>query len=621
MRRPRTLLPLAALSAAALAAPAVHADPIDLGQIVVSANLVPTEANKVGSTVDVVTQKQIDRSADSTVAGVLRSVPGFSLRAKGGVGQQASFTLRGASQMYVGVQVDGIDVTDPSSTQVSFDFGHLATGGISRIEVLKGSQSALYGSSAIGGVIDISSRHATEPGIHHYLWVEGGTKKTLNGSYSFTDKRDHSDFALTLSHTGTSGYPVWVGAYADGKDYGYWSSRIAANGSFTLENGVTLGFAGFAETYHGDYFPGTYAASIDPTAAGWAGAKTGGLRVYGKFSLGQVENTLSVQTFRVARHYVITPASVGADYTYTGSRVALNYRGKVRLGDKGRLVFGADSKRDVYDQSGDYGSAHSARRINGAFAELVYTPTGALSVTGALRRDHDSRFGGANTWRLSAAWTPRSDITVRASAGTGFRAPSNFELFSPNGDPSLQPEKSRSYDLGIEKRFGEGSHLRATLFRLSADNLIGFDYAATSCGSPWGCYAQLSGRVRRQGLELEGATTIGKVTVTGSYTYTDSWTDNSASSSNWAIPPKHMVSLDLSAPVMKKLTAGLTLTGAAGRPSLPNYAVLDARLTYQIDARTEAYLRVENITDTRYQMVQDYAQPGRTLYVGLRKSF
>lgn len=611
---------LAVSALAGLSVPA-HADTFNLGTIVVSATLVPTDAAKVGATVDVVTRKQLQNSANSTVADALQSVPGFTLRAKGGVGQQASFSLRGAGQAYVGVLIDGIDVTDPSGTQTSFDFGQLGTAGISRIEVLQGSQSALYGSSAIGGVISMTTRQPEKQGLHQYVWIEAGSRKTLNGSYSLTQKRGENGVALTLSHSGTSGYPVWVGAMANGKDNGFWSNRATASGSVTLANGVKLGFAGFVGADHGSFYPGTYYVGVDPSATARSKSDTGALRLYAQFDTGAVKNTISGQVFQIQRRYVITPAAIGADYAYTGQRAKISYKGDARLNARTRLIFGVDSSRDTYKQSGTYGSQVSARRLHGAFGELAYAVNDKLTLNGVFRRDIDSRFGGANTWRLAAAWSPRSDLTVRASAGTGFRAPSNYELFSPSGNTGLQPEKSRSFDLGVEKTFAGGRSLNVTLFHLTADNLIGFDSSSVACASPFGCYAQIPGKVRREGVELSGKTPIGKAMLKVDYTYTASWTSNSASSSTWAIPPRHVLSLDLSAPLSAKLTGGLTLIGAAVRPNLPNYAVLDARLSYKMNDSTEAYLRLANLTNAHYQLVQDYAQPGRSVYVGLRKSF
>ena len=627
MTRPHSLLPVLSalgLAAAPLAAPEAAAAPIDLGEIVVSANVEPTAANRVGATVDVVTGDDLKSAAQGSAGQALALVPGLTIQTKGGVGSQTSFSIRGAGQNYVGVLVDGIDVTDPSGTQTAFDFGHLGTGGIARIEVLKGSQSALYGSSAVGGVIDIASRHATEEGLHHYLDGEVGSDRTANASYGFTAKTAQSDFALTLSHTGTSGFASYVGAFANGNRDGYWANRAAANGSHTLANGVKIGFAGFVEQSHGDYFPvgsvvfSATPAALSPLALGQQTARTHGLRVYTEVETGAVTHRLSATTFRIARHYVEGPTAIATDTRYVGTRTKLAYQGAVGLGTRARLAFGADSSREGLDQSGSYGAVTGRRTITGLFAELAYSPSEAVDLTAAVRRDHDSRFGGATTGRLALAWRPGDALTVRASAGTGFRAPSTYELFSLYGNAGLQPEKSRSLDLGVEKRFGGSGVVRVTAFWLSADNLIGYDPASTACSSGFGCYAQVPGTSRRTGVEIEGETLIaGRVTVKGSYTYTDS----AVNAANWASVPRHAGALTVSAPLTRALTGALTVQGAADRVGLPNYVVANADFTYDLGNRAEAYLRVENLFDAKYQLVKDYATPGRSLFVGFRKSF
>jgi vitamin B12 transporter len=597
--------------------------PFDLGEIVVSANLTPTAANRVGATVDVVTAQDLQQSPQDSVAQALAFEPGVTIAPKGSVGNQTSFSIRGAGQNYIGVVVDGIDVTDPSNTQVAFDFGHLGAGGISRIEILKGSQSALYGSSAIGGVVDITTARATEPGVHHRLVLEAGTYGTLNATYGFTAKTAASDFALTYSHTGTEGYASYVGPYANGKANAYYSDRLSASGSHTFANGLKLGFSGFAEANRSNYFPvgsvifSADPAALSPVAYSWQKSRTHGLRVYGEFDTGRIHNTLSAQTFRISRHYVDGPAAIASDNHYIGTRHKLRYLGTAPMGAKGTLSFGAESTREGLDEYGTNGTVQGQRTINAVFTELAYSPSDSLDLTAALRRAHDSRFGGATTGRVALAWRPSSDLTLRASAGTGFRAPSSYELFSLYGNPGLQPEKSRSVDLGVERRFGEGRMIRATAFWLTADNLIGFDYGSTACGSRFGCYAQVPGTSRRSGIEIEGQTKIGVATLKGSYTYIDS----SVNAANWASVPRHSVALGLSGPLSRHLKGEVRMQGAADNGTLPDYMVFSTSFTYDLGQGAEAYLRIDNLFNAKYQLVQDYATPGRSIYVGLRKSF
>ncbi|MDE3240951.1 MAG: TonB-dependent receptor [Paracoccaceae bacterium] len=593
------LLPLALV----LAPVGAQAQGFDLGEIVVSPNLEPTALNKVGATVDVVGTDALQTAPQGNVAQALTFVPGFTLTANGGLGQRAGFQLRGANQNYVPVLIDGIDVSDPSGPQVAYDFGHLTTAGIGSIEVLKGAQSALYGSSAIGGVIDIQSRHATEPGTHVYTSARYGSRNTADASLSVTTKTDTTDLAATVSHVGSDGYAVFTGAKADGVKAGYWANRLSVNGSHTLANGVKLGFAGFVEENHGPYDPARGA-----TVFASQKSDTGGLRVYAEFKTGAVTNTVSASTFRILRNYNAT--DYGAS-SFTGERQKLSYQGAVSLGAKARLVFGADTTRESYVDS--FGSSFQ-RHINGVFSELSYSPTGQVDLTASLRNDHQSGFGDNLTGRLSAAWRPTSDWTVRASAGTGFRAPSPYELYAPYGagNPKLTPEKSRSFDLGVERRFGKDAYLKATAFWLSADNLIDYSNASYS-------YIQVPGTSRRSGIEVEGQTRLGAALVTATYTYTDSSVN---ASSSWASVPRDVVSLRASAPVSKKVTVDASARAGFGRSGgLANYAVAGLGLSYAVTDRVSADLRVDNLFDARYQLVKDYQMPRRSIYVGLRAAF
>lgn len=613
------LLLLFTLAAAPVAA---HAQTLDLGEIVVSPNLEPTALNKVGATVEVVDATDLQAAAQGSVVQALAFQPGITITPKGGVGGQAYVSVRGAPSYDVPVLIDGIDVTDPSGPQVAFDFGHLGTAGISSVEILKGSQSSLYGSSAVGGVIDITSRHATEDGVHAYSAAEVGTYKTANLSFSATLKTKHSDLALTVSHSGTEGFPAWTGKYANGKNDGYYANRLSMNGSHTFANGVKLGFAGFAEANHGDYFPGGLPFAADPAALApfaYATQKsdTAALRVYAQFDTGAVQNTVSASTFRVARTYVEGPTEIASTNDYTGTRTKLAYQGAVSLTAKSRLVFGADTTRETFDEvyTSAYGSSPegAARRITGTFAELSYSPTSAIDVTASIRRDHDSVFGGATTGRLAAVWRAAPDLTVRASAGTGFRAPSPYELYDPYaGNPALKPERSQSFDLGVEKRFGPDTTLRATAFALSAHDLIDYSYVTYS-------YVQAIGTSRRQGIELEGQTKLGAATLTAAYTYTDS---AESATTSWAAVPRNALALTLSGPLTARLTGSVFALAGMGRPNgMPDYAVAGAALTYAVTDRVQAYLRVENLFDARYQLVPNYAAPGRSVYVGIRADF
>ncbi|MFC2968766.1 TonB-dependent receptor plug domain-containing protein [Acidimangrovimonas pyrenivorans] len=605
MPRLQSTLPIiATLALTALPQPG-RAEPIDLGEIVVSADLTPTPANKVGATVDIVTREDLQKAAQGSVADALALVPGITIRPTGGVGAQTGLSIRGVSQNYIKVLVDGIDVTDPSGPQVAYDFGRLGTAGIGRIEVLKGSQSALYGGSAVGGVVSISSARSDKPGLHQYFEMRYGSRSTEALNYGLTLNGENSSLALNLSHVSTDGIVDYVGAGSGNLRNAFRSNRISLAGSHSFDNGVKIGFSAFHQNSTGHYDAGGVPGSIP--------AKSSGLRVYSDFETGAVRNTVAVTTYRIDRSY----DSVWGSYRYVGTRKSLSYKGTAPISSAATLSFGLEGSRIGFSNSSGSPSS-SSRWKRGAFTELAYSPTAQLDLSAALRYDNTSGVGGAPSARVAMAWRPQQDLTVRASAGTGFRNPSLYELSYAAPGVSLQREKSDSVDLGVEKRLSEDTAVSATAFWFSVRDAI----YSTTVYPP--TYRQ-GGNATRYGVELAGRTKLGKVSLRGAYTYTLSHADSSLSATQWGVakylPARHKISLEASAPVTAKLTAGLSILAAANRPGLSDYIVANADFTYDLGNDAKAYLRVENLTNASYQLVKDYATPGRSVYIGLRKEF
>ncbi|WP_343079440.1 TonB-dependent receptor plug domain-containing protein [Ostreiculturibacter nitratireducens] len=608
----RTFALLAATTA--LAAPAAAQSVYEIEEIVVSANLEETEAERTGASVTVVTEEDLKATGETRLVEFLSRLPGVTIRTTGPIGGQAGLSIRGASQNYVAVLVDGIDVTDPSRTQVAFDFGGLTTADVSRIEVLRGSQSALYGSRAVGGVINITTRRATEEGISQTFAAEAGSYNSARLSYGFARKAGATDYALTLSHAQTDGFSAADENAGNTEDDGYRADRVSLTVNHALENGAVLSFSGFVEDSEGDYdevdfltglpFDGTPDETTDALAVGLRGAVA--------FSTGAIDHTVAATFYRIDRQYATVTAFGPANYAYTGTRHKLAWQGATDLGSNTRLVFGADVTHERYEQRGDYGSADRSSTIAGVVAEVSHAFTSDLDVTATLRHDDHSRFGGFTTGRLSAAYRPTDDLILRAVAATGFRAPSNYELYGDFvGNPDLEAEQSRSFELGAEYLLPGGGSIRATAFWLEAENLIDYSFATFS-------YDQISGTSRRSGLELAGEVPLGeRAVLTGSYTYTDSAT----SASSWALVPRHEIALGVEAQLADRLRGAFTVEHAADRDSLPDYTVANATFTYDLGQETEAYLRVENLFDEEYQLVPGYGTSDRAFYAGLRKSF
>jgi vitamin B12 transporter len=596
---------------AAMALPGVlHAQAFDLGEIVVSANLEETEASRIGATVIVVDQADLQASGETNLIDFLVRVPGVSIRPNGPLGASTGFTVRGASQNYVPVLIDGIEVSDPSAPQNAFNFGGFTTAGISRIEILKGSQSAIYGSDAIGGVINITTRRATQDGVHHFIETSYGANDTKTFSYGLTAKGRNYDFATTYAHVTSDGFSAADEDAGNTENDGFRSNRLSFNGSYTLDNGVRLGASGFYEDNYSE-FDESFPAVADGTPDEFNNNKTWGARAFMDFSTGTVDHTVALSYFEIDRE----SNSDGFASLFEGSREKISYQGAANLGSA-RLVFGADTTKE---KSSDSFGFSADTRTNGLFGELRLAPAQTLDLTLSARQDDHSDFGGFTTGRLAMAWRAQPDLILRSSLARGFRAPSNFELSSSFGDPGLRPERSYTADLGVEKRFVTGASLRVTGFYLEVDDLIDFDFTTNVCGSGFGCFAQVPGTSRRKGIEAEAELPLtDRITLAAAYTYTDSSTN---ASSAWALVPKHDFVATLRAAITDSMRGLISAQHVADRAGQGDYTVVNSALTYDFAKNTQGYVRLENLLDEDYQLVPGFGTSDRAIYVGLRQSF
>ncbi len=607
MRKTTTAIVLALAASAAQAQ-----EVIELDEITVTAEAEPVETARTGATVTVVTEEDLQATAETRVIDYLASLPGVGVLSRGGIGTQTSFTIRGISQNYVRVLVDGIDVTDPSTPQTAFDFGSLTTSDVRRIEILRGTQSALYGSDAIGGVISITTTGATEDGVTQSAAVEAGSYGTFRGSYGYAWKDGANEAAISLSRVVTDGFSAADENAGNTEADGFDGTRL----SFRLARDVgaaVVGLNGFVEDSTGAFdeqFPISDGnAALDESTD----TRAVGLRAFAQFDLGAVSNDLSFSTYDVERRVTGSTSFGPEDNTYIGERATLAWIGATDLGLAGSLRFGADYADETFRQRGNFGSGDGTAYALGAFAEWSGTPLDGLDLTATLRHDETKDFGGFTTWRLAAAYALTPDTTLRGQVGTGFRAPSLYELYGPFGLATLQPEESRSADIGIEHRLAGDGVIAATLFWTEVDNLIDFPFP----------YAQIPGTVRRQGIELEGRLPVGeRFMLEAGYTYTDAQNPPITPGNTWnSLFGRHDLTLGVSAELTDRLSSVFQVQHVADRQTLPDYTVANATFTYALSDGTEAYLRIENIFDEEYQLRSGYGTSDRAYYLGLRTRF
>ncbi len=581
----------------------------DLGTLTLSANRgESTELARSGVTVEVVTKEDLEQSGETLLADHLARLPGVSVSSNGGIGGLTYMRIRGLSSRYVGVYIDGIDVTDTSAPQIQYDFGTLTTGGISRIEVLKGSQSALYGSEAIGGVVNITTNRATEEGLSQSVEAEYGSYDTRKLGYNLSYLGTRGSFTSSLSYIKTDGYSA--ADEDDGNDEadGHEATRLSFSGDYALTDTVTLGGAAFWEKSSHDYdeFGPMDGVTHDEKVEG----EQYGARAFARVETGGVSHEFSAQVFETDR----TDTYEGSDTDYLGQRRGLGYEGQTELG-AATLTFGADYMREEFEVLSAWGDSEGDYATFGIWAQADWHLNDKLELVTALRHDDHSEFGGKTTGRISLAYLPNPDLTLRASVGTGFRAPSPYELYSTgSGNPVLEPETSVSYELGVEQRFGAG-YLGAALFRTEITDLIDYNYPN---------YVQIDGTSWTQGVELTGGVNLSEaLSLAAAYTWTDS--EDAQTGDRLSRVPLHDLSLSLDADVTDAFRAGLTVQHVSGLEDadepLDDYTVANMNLRYALTDQAELYLRVENLFDEDYQVVKGYGTSDRAAYFGVRASF
>ena len=581
--------------------------------VVFSANRTPTDLAKVGSSVSVITEKDIDAQSKTYLQDYLQQVPGVSISTNGGFGKTSTVRLRGFNQNYIKVLVDGMDISDPTGPQTAVAFENLLVGDIAQVEVLKGPQSTLYGGDAVAGVITIDSKYATRPGLFQSGSAEYGTYNTSRGAYSagYADTNG-SNIAFTVQGVSTDAFSA---ARYGTEDDGYRNGTISGRGELKISDAVTVFFAGRAQQAHNEYDGSdgfdNYDTSDTSLHAGRVGANI-------SLFNGQFVNTIAIQGMQVSRDFYGSWPS-----WYDGDRIKAEYRGVLSFNKQLALVIGTD-----WEQTGIETNevSHHTVDVTSPYAQLIVEPIDGLTLTGGGRIDNHSTYGEHETYRFTGAYLLPGTLTkLHASYGTGFRAPSLYELYSAYGNTALTPETSEGWDAGIEQGFMNGRlSFGATYFSMDLTDRIGF---VSLPGPPWGQYDQVSGVTKTQGVELTGLAKLTATTaINVAYTYTDSEEPDGTRVTRL---PRHSLVVGLTTQPIDKLTLNITGQYVAdavdnnpwpltGKGSVDDYFLLSAKAGYEILPGTIAYVRGENLLDEDYVTTFNYNNPGLAVYGGVQ---
>ncbi len=608
---------MAAAVVAMTAGASAAQDVIDLGEIVVTANKVATDAASVGTSVAVLTEAEIEAAGEIELVDLLNRLPGVSVTRAGPLGASANIRIRGADARYIAVYIDGVRVGDPSLVQTQYEFGGLTAADISRVELLRGSQSALYGGSAVGGVISITTRRADADGLSQRVRLEAGSFGTVSGSYGMTQRSARGEVALTLSHTRSDGYSAADENDGNTEADGFRTTRLSFSGEHMLSNALTVGGAIFRQEQRTE-FDGFDAFFNLVDLPNEQDRSETGARAFARLDLGATEHLFELSGYGVDR----TVRDEAGASEFSGRRFALAWQGTTEVSPMLTLVYGADltEERARYDA---LPQGRETTRIAGVFAEALWAPTDRLDLAATVRYDDTSSFGDFTSGRLALAYRPDDTLTLRAAIARGFRAPSiderfgNYPEFFFVGNPDLEAEESLSYEVGIEKAFAGGAVVSATLFALEIDNLI-------LSGPPfYDTVNNVPGVSTRRGLELAANLPItDRISADLAYTYTDA---RRPSGAQIDLVPLHQTVLGVTAEISPRLTGRIS---AEHRDSVlefgamnPSFTVVNLGLTYALSDEMDLSLRMENLFDKEYQTVRGFGTSDRAVYVGLSSRF
>lgn len=612
--------------------------------IVLTPGRSPQAIARAGSAVTVIRAEEIEKAGVKSTADLLRDVPGVFVVEDGGPGQTARVRMRGSDVAHTLVLIDGVRINDPSNTDGHFDFASLVPADIERIEVLRGPQSALYGSDAIGGVINIITRKGRGE-TRAFAEIEGGRYGTLSGRAGISGGTKEFDYALSIS-----------GAQSDGfSSYGYRIPRITRLLSAPLEAdgfarwGGMAKFAwrpvegaeieaGFSHTHSRNQFDSTFWPYDVPNLT-WGKSTTGYVKASHLMFDGRLKNSLHAYSHMIDRDYVFPDPFWPAWAGYQGVRSGLTYQGDLKLDAFGTLIFGAQIERERIRAIGTYSpDPINASRVTRSLFALHQLPIGSqfdLSLGGRIDDiENGDRFA---TWRATAAYRfPDWGTKLRASAGTGGKAPALDQLYNPSyGNPKLTSERSTGFDAGIDQSlFGGRLNLSLTAFHNRYSDLIQYSSGGCAPYFGYGCHFNVA-KAETSGVEISADAVLieGLVSLRGQYTYLLS--EDASTGLTLVRRPKHNGSLSLRITPMDKLTItpSVRMVGARVdrtsdpmtfqlvRVRLAPYARLDVRADYQLHKNLNLFLRAENLTGTRYQEVYTYGTTGRALYAGARATW
>ena len=605
----------------------VFAQDYNLGKVIVSATKTESYQNEVGASTTVITAEELSGSANKSVYEVLKQVPGVSVDSLGSFGGAVSINIRGAKRGQTLVMIDGVEVYDPMAVSKDFDFAHLTSTNIERIEIVRGPQSTLYGSDAMAGVINIITKKGQGPAKTQAI-VEVGSHNTFMKSIAISGSEENIDFSVAASRIDSDG----ISKARDGQDNdGYSSNTFSTRIGFGITDNSNLSASMRYINAKVDIDDGAY--EDDPNRVTESEQFSGNIGFNQKINESW-DHTLTLSAVSFDRNDSDPADSIDTtedEYSrFRGDRKKIEWQHNVSLAqwDIETIGYEYEQERGASYATGTnwWSNNQSDRRAldNRAFyfqnqAELADD----LFTSAGFRVDSHDIFGSEWTYKLSSSYLILNSSTrLKANYGTAFRAPNLYQLYTATyGNPNLQPEKSRGFDLGAEQRyFNDKLFVSATFFYNKYKNLIDSDPIT------WAYVNIKSGTAR--GYEFESSyDLLQTLKIGGNYTYTK--TRDSDTAKEFGRRAKNQANAFVEWDYSDKGDIRLSAQYVGSRMDAPayndnknkKYFITNLYSEYELNQNVQLFGRVENIFDVAYEPIRGYSGINRSVYGGLKGSF
>ena len=621
----------------------------DIPVIVIAPSKKPQSVSTVGTSVVVLDEEFLKNTNEYFLGDVLSgNTTSANFFQNGGHGSSSAIQLRGLPKRYSTVYIDGVKMSDPSSVSGDFDFNHILTSQISRVEILKGNQSSVYGSGAIGGTINITTKKG-QPGRQKNYMFNTGSYGTNNYSVNYSGADEDKDFYIGFERFQTDGMSAMT--HNDEED-GYKNNSIVANYNQKLSNYLNLkSNLRFSDTYK------QYDKEVD-TATATHNESEDSVQSSANISLEYNYNKNFINEVSLAKTYIkrIYNAAPGSGNTvkdnYYGDRYNYGYKGNYNFDLDNSLLFGIEREDD---QIG-YNQNLTGKKVESFYTTSKYFDyqkrfTKNIFATFGSRFDDNSVAGDEEAHRATFAYLFDDKSTkIKSSYGTGFRFPSLYEMYyvyaaNSNSLPFVKAENSKSFDIGFEKSFLEyGIKLDLTYFDIQYDNVLEGWKNNNSSGAAY-TTQNADGVVKSQGLELmSGWRASDYLNFNLNYTYTSTYDgaeqDDPNKNQNYTNAqmvrvPRNIINLQTSYKPAKNENLTYILNskwsdmardyGNGNRTfqdeRIDDYFVNDLSINYKLWNSYNLFFNITNIFDEKYETVRDYSQLDRSFNIGLKSVY